>query len=82
MESFGSHFVELLKQLLALLVLLLVEVMHSIFYLVHRVQLQPLLVNRIDQLFQSIVKDFYRLLNLLHRHQVLEITLRIITHFF
>ena len=47
----------------------------------HGVQSESILIDGVDQLFESIVVDFDRLLYLLDRHHILEVAVAVVTVF-
>ena len=73
--SFRSLLVKRPKQFINLGLLLGIELLDSIFDLVHRVQLQTVLVNWIDHFVHPVEEDSDGLLYLLITHQVLKVAI-------
>ena len=77
-DNLGSvyrHLVELLEQLVTLAALYLVVSAYLGFNLAHRVELEALVVDGVDQFVDPVVKDFDVLLNLLVAQQFREVVI-------
>lgn len=81
-RALGTHLVELLQQFVTDLGLSLVECLDSGLDLLHGVELEPLLVDRVEQLVHPVEEDADVLLDLLIAHQVLKVAVRVVRVFY
>ena len=76
--TLSTHLVKFAQHVLGHVNLLLVEGLHGGLDLLHGVQLQPLLVDRVHQLVHPVEEDANILLDLLVAEQVLEVVIGVV----